>query len=64
MSQKCEEEIRLLRAEAERRTELLELKRIAEETKLEVAYEDALAIEDCNRGDIDDKDLADYLLIM
>ena len=33
-------------------------KRRAEETKLEVAHEDALAIEDCNHGDIDDKDLA------
>ena len=56
--QKCEEEIRLLRAEAERRAELLQLKRRAEETKLEVAYEDALSIEDSNHGDIDDKDLA------
>ena len=40
--QKCEEEITLLCSEAERRTELLELKRRAEKTKFEVAYEDAL----------------------
>ena len=53
--QKCEEEIRLLRAEAD---ELLELKRRAEETKLEVAYEGAFAIENSNHGDIDDKNLA------
>ena len=51
--QKCEEEIRLLRSEAEGRAKLLELKRRAEETELEVAYEDALAIEDSNQGDID-----------
>ena len=44
--------------EAERRAELLELKRRTKEAKLEVAYEDALAIEDSNHGDIDDKDLA------
>ena len=44
--------------EAERRAELLELKRRTKESKLEVAYEDALAIEDSNHGDIDDKDLA------
>ena len=56
--QKCEEEIRLLRSEAERRAKLLELKRRAEETELEVAYEDALAIEDSNHGDIDDINLA------
>ena len=42
--QKCEEEIRLLCFEAERRTELLELKRRAEKTKFEVAYEDALLL--------------------
>ena len=56
--QKCKEEIRLLRSEAERRAKLLELKRRAEETELEVAYEDALAIEDSNHGDIDDINLA------
>ena len=56
--EKCEEEIRLLRVEAERRAELLELKRRTKEAKLEVAYEDTLAIEDSNHGDIDDKDLA------
>ena len=56
--QKCEEEIRLRRSEAERRAELLELKRRAEETKFEVAYEDALAIEDSNHEDIDDINLA------
>ena len=56
--QKCEEEIRLLCFEAERRTELLELKRRAEKTKFEVAYEDALAIEDSDHGDIDDINLA------
>ena len=56
--EKCEEEIRLLCVEAERRAELLELKRRTKEAKLEVAYEDALAIEDSNHGDIDDKDLA------
>ena len=44
--------------EAERRAELLELKRRTKEAKLEVSYEDALAIEDSNHGDIDDKDLA------
>ena len=45
-------------SEAERRTQLLELKSRAEETKLEGAYEDTLAIEDSNYGNIDDKDLA------
>ena len=57
--QKCEEEIKLLRAQAERRGELLELKRRAEESKLELAYEDAIAKEEdfSNHGDIDDKDL-------
>ena len=56
--QKCEEEIRLLRVEAKRRAELLELEKRAEEKKLEVAYEDALAIKDSNHGYNDDKDLA------
>ena len=37
--------------EAERRAELLELKRRTKEAKLEVSYEDALAIEDFNHGD-------------
>ena len=44
-------------SEAERRTQLLELKRRADETKLEGAYEDTLAIEYSNYGNIDDKDL-------
>ena len=55
---KCEEEIRLLRSEAERPAKLLELKRRAEETELEVAYEDEPAIEDSNHGHIDDINLA------
>ena len=56
--EKCEQEIRLLCTEAERHAELLELKRRAEEAKLEVANEDVLAIEDSNHGHNDDKDLA------
>lgn len=41
--QKCEEEIEFLRAEARRPAELLELKKKAEESRLEYLYEDALA---------------------
>ena len=60
--QKCEEETRLLRVEAKRHAELLELEWTAEEKKLEVAYEDALAIKDSNH--IDDKDLAGFNLLI
>ena len=55
--QECEEEIRLLRVEAKRHAELLELEKTAEEKKLEVDYADALVIKDSNH--IDDKDLAE-----
>ena len=41
--QKCQEEIKLVRAEAERRALVLELRKKAEESKLEYEFEDALA---------------------
>ena len=41
--QKCQEEIKLFRAEAERRAVVLELRKKAEESKLEYEFEDAIA---------------------
>ena len=43
----CEEEIKLIRAEAERRATVLALRKKAEEMRLECEYEEALAKEDC-----------------
>jgi len=45
--QQCEDEIRLIRVEALQRKKLLEIKKRAEESKLEYEYEDAMAQEDC-----------------
>ena len=57
--QKCDEEIKLFRAEAERRQVVLELRKKAEESKLEFEFEDALAKEDfvSNSADIIDEEL-------
>ena len=41
--QQCEDEIRLIRAEALQRKKLLEIRKRAEESKLEYEYEDAMA---------------------
>ena len=58
---KCEEEIKLFRAEAERRVVVLELRKKAEESKLEYEFEDALAKEDfvSNNANIIDEELSE-----
>ena len=57
----CEDEIKLLRAEAQQRAKLLELKKKAEESRLEYQYEDAIAREErlSNNGDLNDKELSE-----
>ena len=45
--ERCEEEIKLYRVEAERRATVLALRMRIEEMKLECEYEEALAKEDC-----------------
>ena len=59
--QKCEEEIKLFRAEAERRAVVLELRKKAAESKLEYEFEDALAKEDfvSNNANIIDEELSE-----
>ena len=59
--QKCEEESKLFRAEAERRAVVLELRKKAEESKLEYEFEDALAKEDfvSNNANIIDEELSE-----
>ena len=58
--QKCKEEIKLFRAEAERRAVVLELRKKAEESKLEYEFEDALAKEDFVSNNADIIDLVNY----
>ena len=58
--QKCEEEIKLFRAESERRAVVLELRKKAEESKLEYEFEDALAKEDFVSNNADIIDLVNY----
>ena len=62
--QQCEDEIRLIRAEALQRKKLLEIRRRAEESKLEYKYEDAIVQEDCllNNSPRGDKDLSELLI--
>ena len=59
--QQCEDEIRLIRVEALQRKKLLEIKKKAEESKLEYEYEDAMAQEDClsNNSPRDEKELSE-----
>ena len=59
--QKCQEEIKLFRAEAERRTVVLELRKKADESKLEYEFEDARAKDDfvSNNADIIDEELSE-----
>ena len=59
--QQCGDETRLIRAEALQRKKLLEIRKRAEESKLEYEYEDAMAQEDClsNNSPRDDKELSE-----
>jgi len=59
--QQCEDEIRLIHAEALQRKKLLEIKKRAEESKLEYEYEDVMAQEDClsNNSPRDEKELSE-----
>ena len=59
--QQCEDEIWLIHAEALQRKKLLEIKKKAEESKLEYEYEDAMAQEDClsNNSSRDEKELSE-----
>ena len=59
--QQCEAEIQVMRAEALQRKKLLEIKKKAEESKLEYEYEDAMAQEEClsNNSPKDDKELSE-----
>ena len=59
--QKCQEEIKLFRAEAERRAVVLELRKKAEEAKWKYDFEDALAKDDFvpNNADIIDEELSE-----
>ena len=59
--QQCGEQIPLMRTEALQRKKLLEIKKKAEESKLEYEYEDAMAQEECLSNDSpkDDKELSE-----